>query len=315
MERGSSVPQLPCAGESLHSEALRGVRGSSTGLILSWGNLTPRSSTIFYQFVCSACQQLHLRKALQISHFGLVGKQAQYLSIESWWLFFFFLQDAHRNTFTNATSSVYPLCTELLIDDSNREWLLLYPLLRAAERIARIHCRVNEYLQSTCHKTEAFRAGFPFPKIQYCSNLFFRWRAKLILISSLTKSDTRADFGSQILIYRVRLQKQLCWNWLMVSHCAADSTVLLLAAGGWDRLNPLLHQATPDGFAACLLQARAPLLLTGDSVRPPSRTTTSCVHKQAITSAEPQDSRWSTSYAPHPFCPTSTWPVQVVVQS
>lgn len=309
MERGNSVPQLPC---TVHSEAPRGVRGSSTGIILSWGNQTPQSSTVFYQFVCSACQQLHLREALQIPHCGPAEKQAQDLSIESCWLFLFKM---HPGTLSPTPYPQSTLWTELLIDDSNCEWLLLYPLLWAAEQIARIHCRVNEYLQSTCHKTGAFRAGLPFPKIQYCSNLFFRWRAKLILISSLTKSDTSADFGSQILIYSVRLQKQLCRNWLIVSHCAADSTVLLLAAGGWDRLNPLLHRATPDGFAACLLQARAPLLLTGDSVRPPSRTTTACVRKRATASAEPQDARWSTLYAPHPFCPTSTWPVQVVVQS
>jgi len=50
---------------------------------------------------------------------------------------------------------------------------------------------VNEYLQSIFHKTGAFKAGLPFPKIQYCSNLFFRWRAKLICIMSLLKSDTR----------------------------------------------------------------------------------------------------------------------------
>lgn len=111
---------------------------------------------------------------------------------------------------------------------------------------------MNEYLQSTFHKTEAFKAGLPFPKIQYCSNLFFRWRAKLILIASLFKSDTRVDFGSQILNIQGMSLKTIVLYLLIMF---AQSTVLLLSAGGLptDRLNPLLHCATCQmGWICCM---------------------------------------------------------------
>lgn len=112
---------------------------------------------------------------------------------------------------------------------------------------------MNEYLQSTFHKTEAFKAGLPFPKIQYCSNLFFRWRAKLILIASLFKSDTRVDFGSQILNIQGMSLKTIVT--VPTNHVCTEYTVLLLSAGGLptDRLNPLLHCAICQmGWICCM---------------------------------------------------------------